>query len=35
MDLLSIFKILSAPTYFVTLTADDINWPDLLFVFAT
>jgi len=35
MDLLSMFKTLGAPTYFITLTADDMNWPDLLFVLAT
>ena len=35
MDLLSMFKTLGAPTYFITLTADDMNWPDLLFALAT
>ena len=38
MDLLSMFKTLGAPTYSITLTADDMNWPDLLlicFVLAT
>ena len=35
MDLLSMFKTLGAPTYFITLTADDMNWPDLLLVLAT
>ena len=34
MDLLAIFRTLGPPTFFVTLTADDMNWPDLLYVLA-
>ena len=28
------FRTLGPPTFFITLTADDMNWPDLLFVLA-
>ena len=34
MDLLSMFRTLGPPTFFITLTADDMNWPDLLYVLA-
>ena len=34
MDLLAIFRTLGPPTFFITLTADDMNWPDLLYVLA-
>ena len=34
LDLLSMFRTLGPPTFFVTLTADDMNWPDLLYVLA-
>ena len=34
LDLLSMFTTLGPPTFFITLTADDINWPDLLYVLA-
>ena len=29
MDLLAMFRTLGPPTFFITLTADDMNWPDL------
>ena len=32
MDLLAMFRTLGPPTFFITLTADDMNWPDLLYV---
>ena len=32
LDLLSMFRTLGPPTFFITLTADDMNWPDLLYV---
>ena len=28
------FRTLGPPTFFITLTADDMNWPDLLYVLA-
>ena len=31
MDLLAMFRTLGPPTFFITLTADDMNWPDLLY----
>ena len=34
MDLLTMFRTLRPPTFFITLTADDMNWPDLLYVLA-
>ena len=34
LDLLSMFHTLGPPTFFITLTADDMNWPDLLYVLA-
>ena len=34
LDLLSMFRTLGPPTFFITLTADDMNWPDLLYVLA-
>ena len=34
MDLLAMFKTLGPPTFFITLTAEDMNWPDLLYVLA-
>ena len=34
MDLLAMFRTLGPPTFFITLTADDMNWPDLLYVLA-
>ena len=32
LDLLSMFRTLGPPTFFITLTTDDMNWPDLLYV---
>ena len=34
MDLLAMFRTLGPHTFFITLTADDMNWPDLLYVLA-
>ena len=34
MDLLPMFRILGPSTFFITLTADDMNWPDILYVLA-
>ena len=34
LDLLAMFRTLGSPTFFITLTADDMNWPDLLYVLA-
>ena len=34
MDLLAMFRTLGPPAFFITLTADDMNWPDLLYVLA-
>ena len=34
LDLLAMLRTLGPPTFFITLTADDMNWPDLLFVLA-
>ena len=34
LDLLVMFRTLGPPTFFITLTADDMNWPDLLYVLA-
>ena len=34
LDLLAMFRTLGLPTYCITLTADDMNWPDLLYVLA-
>ena len=34
MDLLAMFRTLGPPTFFIMLTADDIKWPDLLYVLA-
>ena len=34
MDLLAMFRTIGPPTFFITLTADDMNWPDLLYVLA-
>ena len=34
MDLLAMFRTLGPPTFFIMLTADDMNWPDLLYVLA-
>ena len=34
LDLLSMFCTLGPSTFFITLTADDMNWPDLLYVLA-
>ena len=34
LDLLAMFKTLGPPTFFITLTADNMNWPDLLYVLA-
>ena len=34
LDPLSIFRTLGPPTFFITLTADDMNWPNLLYVLA-
>ena len=31
---LAMFRTLGPPTFFITLTADDMNWPDLLYVLA-
>ena len=28
------FRTLGTPTFFITLTADDMNWPDSLYVLA-
>ena len=28
------FRTLGPPTFFIMLTADDMNWPDLLYVLA-
>ena len=33
-DLLAMFRTLGPPAFFITLTADDMNWPDLLYVLA-
>ena len=33
-DLLAMFRTLGPPTFFIMLTADDMNWPDLLYVLA-
>ena len=33
-DLLAMFRTLGPPAFFITLTADDMNWPDLLDVLA-
>ena len=30
----SMFCTLGPPTFFITLTADDMNWPDLMYVLA-
>ena len=32
LDLLSTFRTLGPPTFFITLTTDDVNWPNLLYV---
>ena len=34
LDLLVMFRTLSPPTFFITLTADNMNWPGLLYVLA-
>ena len=34
LDLLAMFRAMGPPTFFITLTADDMNWPDLLNVLA-
>ena len=34
LDLISMFRTLGPPTYFITLSADDMNWPDLMYVLA-
>ena len=34
LDLLAMFRTLGPPTFFITLTADDMNWLDLLYVLA-
>ena len=34
LDLLSMFRALDPPTFFITLTAVDMSWPDLLYVLA-
>ena len=31
IDLLAMFRTLGSLTFFITLTADDMNWPDLLY----
>ena len=32
MDLLAMFRTLGHPTFFIMFTADDMSWPDLLYV---
>ena len=34
LDLISMFRTLGPPAYFITLSADDMNWPDLMHVLA-
>ena len=34
LDLISMYRNLGPPTYFITLSADDMNWPDLMYVLA-
>ena len=34
LDFLAMFRTLGPPTFFIILTADDMNWPDLLYVLA-
>ena len=33
LDLISNVWTLGPPTYFITLSADDMNWPDLMLLF--
>ena len=33
-DLLTMFRTLGPPAFFITLTANNMNWPDLLYVLA-
>ena len=32
LDLFAMFRTLGPPSYFITLSADDTNWPDLMYV---
>ena len=34
LDLFAMFRTLGPPSYFITLSADDMNWPDLMYVLA-
>ena len=34
LDLFAMFKTLGPPSYFITLSVDDMNWPDLMYVLA-
>ena len=34
LDLFAMFRTLGPPTFFITLSADDMNWPDLLTISA-
>ena len=34
LDLISMFWTLGPPTYFITFSADDMNWPDLMHILA-
>ena len=34
LDLFAMFGTLGPPSYFITLSADDMNWPDLMYVLA-
>jgi len=34
LDLFAMFRTLGPPTFFITLSADDMNWPDLLAILA-
>ena len=34
LDLFAMFRTLGPPSYFITLSADNMNWPDLMYVLA-
>ena len=34
LDLFAMFRTLGPPTFFLTLSADDMNWTDLLYIIA-
>ena len=34
LDLMAMFRIRGPPAFFIMVTADDMNWPDLLYVLA-